>query len=88
MADKRRPGSSEMVVCVNLYTRVGELVQAVPTVTFLMRPEILVWGDRLFTWSPEHEQYREGLPAVLKVTPAPGWAPSNYYDDIQREQRA
>lgn len=88
MAEKRRPQSGEMIVAVNLYTRFGELVQAVPTVTYIGRPEVLIWGDRLFVWSKEHEQYREGLGTVLMINPPPEWVPGNYYDDVQREQRA
>ncbi len=50
----------DYLVDVQLFTRDGVYVCTVYVPQFLIRPDILTWGTRVFPLNVERNQYREG----------------------------
>jgi hypothetical protein len=46
---------------IDLYTRDGQFVAAVPVPPFQVMPEGIVWGERIFFRDAGSGQYREGI---------------------------
>lgn len=77
-----QPRGADMFCNVRLYTAQGELVTAVESPTYLVRPDALHWGSRYFVWRDDVMQYREMY--VVPIVPATGLAPPRNVDDVQR----
>ena len=50
---------------VKLLTRHGEFVCMIVMPTFIIMPEIVIWGSRHFVWHEDKEEYREGCAIVV-----------------------
>ena len=43
-----------------LFVSTGESVGVIVTIfPFQVRPDVIIWGERIFTWRKKKEQYRE-----------------------------